>query len=553
MPLDLSTRPGSSRAAVDLRRFPGIRKLAADYVYDFERLAQYFSGNPAQPAAWADAIRRVQSQRSPQTSQQISNVLSAQLRARQAPRDALAGAERLRDPQSVAIVTGQQAGLFGGPLFTLLKALTTLQLAERVGRDHGVTAIPVFWVDAEDHDWAEIGSCGLLDANLDHRTVVLPPPAGAGERPVASLLFDQTVTVCVAQVFEWLQRTEFSDDLAEAVRRAYQPGRSVTGAFAVFMDSVLGERGLVVFDSSDPAAKPLAAEVFAREIEQRQTASLAAQAGRELAAMGYHAQVTPVDTSLALFHLDGGRRAMQHHDGGVAIAGDREPRSLAALAAKARHEPVYFSPNVLLRPIVQDTLFPTVSYVAGPNELAYLGQLRRAYESFGVPMPLIYPRATATLVDSATAKFLARYHVALESLPPRDDGVLNQLLERELPESVERSLAAVQAAIDERMAAVVAAVPAIDPTLEGAARSTSSRLQQDLRTLHGKIIQAAKRRDDTLRRQFNRARSIAFPGGHPQERALAYVYFLNQYGPVLVERLLEELPLGLGQHWVLTI
>jgi uncharacterized protein YllA (UPF0747 family) len=238
-------------------------------------------------------------------------------------------------------------------------------------------------------------------------------------------------------------------------------------------------------------------------------------------------------------------------DGNVQI-GDRLV-SRDELVAEARTTPARFSPNVLLRPIVQDALFPTAAYVAGPNELAYLGQLRGVYEHFGVPMPLMYPRATATLVDAAAARFLSKYDVPLETLQPRDDAGLNALLKTQIPEAVDRALAQAATSIDAAMTRLADAMPALDPTLEGAARNTLGRMQHDLQSLQNKVIQAAKRRDDTLRRQYTRTRAIAFPNGHAQERTIGFVSFLDQYGPALVDRLLTQLPLDLGHHWILTV
>jgi uncharacterized protein YllA (UPF0747 family) len=191
--------------------------------------------------------------------------------------------------------------------------------------------------------------------------------------------------------------------------------------------------------------------------------------------------------------------------------------------------------------------------VAGPNELAYLGQLREIYAHFDVPMPLMYQRATATIVDSATLRFLTKYEVPLETLAPQDESALNQLLQDQLPPTVELALNNVGTVVEERMAEVASAVPQIDPTLQGTVESTLGKMQHDLRTLRTKVIHAAKRRDDTLRRQFQRAQVITFPNGHPQEREIGCVWFTNRYGPALVELLLEELPLEMGHHWVLTI
>ena len=183
--------------------------------------------------------------------------------------------------------------------------------------------------------------------------------------------------------------------------------------------------------------------------------------------------------------------------------------------------------------------------MAGPSELAYLGQLRGVYDAFGVPMPLIYPRASATLLDSGAARFLSKYSVPIEDLQPQDESALNRLLHSQLPAAVEQSLREAGAQIEQSMARVASAA--------GAAKTTMSKMEHELQALHNKIIHAAKRRDETLRRQFMRAQAQAFPLGHPQERTLAVIYFLTRYGPGLVDRLLEDLPLTLGQHSIVTL
>ena len=540
----------TARLAIDIRRFPWIRRLAADYAFEFEKVADFFAGNPAEPTAWRDAIARTQ--RHPREREAIAAIIQAQQRQRGAPPEAVAAAARLRDPQTVAVVTGQQAGLFGGPLFTLLKAMTAIRLAERVTSDHHVPAVAVFWIDAEDHDWNEVKTCGTLDAdsNLVHLSVGTPP--GAHEKPVAQVTLDDSALAAVEHLASTLQATEFTPGLIDLLRGIYAPGTSMAQAFGRWLESVLGPRGLVVFDAADPAAKPLVAGVFAREVQHAgETSRLAIEAGAALQARGYHAQAAPHEHHAALFHLGGGgREPIRRHEGHFEIADRTTPE--AALLDLVRTRPQEFSPNVLLRPLVQDTLFPTVCYVAGPSELAYLGQLRGVYEAFGVPMPLFQPRASATLLDSNSMRFLARNDVALEALRPQDEAALNQMLEAKLPPSIEAPIEDALRLLAERMEAVARAVPQIDPTLEKAARSTLTRMEEELKKLHGKIIHAAKRQDETLRRQFKHAQAQAFPAGEPQERVIGFVYFLNKYGPSLVDRLRQDLPADAGTHWILT-
>jgi bacillithiol biosynthesis cysteine-adding enzyme BshC len=396
-----------------------------------------------------------------------------------------------------------------------------------------------------------VRGCTVFDETLAPRRIVLPPLTEPQPVPVSSVRLDQSIVATIDELERALAATEFRSSLVAELRETYAPGIGMVEAFGRWLERLLGPSGLVVFDSSDPAAKPLVGELFARELRERETGRHAADAGADLIASGYHTQVQPREDAPSLFHLDGSRRPIRVEDGRLVAGEERYPAT--ELARVAVEQPVRFSPNVLLRPLVQDTIFPTVCYVAGPNELGYLAQLRRVYEHFGIPMPLIYPRATATLVDSAALRFLTRNHVALEALQPRDEATLNELLLTQLPPAIDEAFTSASRVIEAQMHRLVEAMPALDPTLEGAARSTLAKMRHDLDTLHGKMIQAAKRRDETLRRQFVRARALTFPDGLPQERAIGFVSFLNQYGPALVDRLLEALPIDFGRHWVIAL
>jgi bacillithiol biosynthesis cysteine-adding enzyme BshC len=541
---------GSALTGIDVRRFGWIRPLVGDYSTNFQNVAALYAGDPQSPQAWRDAVARAQARS--RHGAEIAGVIAAQQERRGAPPAAREAAARLGDARTVVVATGQQAGAFGGPLYTLLKAVTAIQLARRASADHGTPVVPVFWVDAEDHDWQEVRNCIVLDADFQPRTIALAQPEGAGELPVAALKLDGRIEQSLQELAAACATTDVTDWMFAALRAAYRPGAGMAAAFSTWIESLLGPHGLVVFESADPAAKRLAAPVFLRELRSPgRTAALAAAAGEQLAARGHQPQVVPQPDSLALFHLNGIRRAIRRQ-GDHFLIGDT-PVTADALIEEAEADPARFSPNVLLRPIVQDTLFPTISYVAGPSELAYLGQLRGVYDHFGIPMPLIYPRASATLIDAATARFLSRYEFPLEDLQPQDESALNRLLQSQLPPEVEQSLKEADDAIRAALERVVEAMPSLDPTLAGAARTTQGRMEHDLRSLQSKVIQSAKRRDETLRRQYTRAQAQIFPLGHPQERTLSVVFFLNRYGPALVDRLLEELPLEMGRHWVMTI
>ncbi len=544
------TLSGAVRAAIDIRQLPWIRPLVGAYVYDFPSVASLFVGNPADPDDWRQTIARVQ--QAPRNRQAIVDLLGRQLAARGAPVEAQRAAVELADGSSVAVVTGQQAGLFGGPLYTILKAVTAIQLAGRLREEHGVPAVPVFWVDEEDHDWEEIRSAAILDASLGLRQITLRDLPGVRAHMVSRLVLDASVEDTIAELERQMAPSEFTAEVVAELRRHYRPGAGMAAAFAGWIDALLGRHGLVVFQAGDAAAKPLVRDLFVREFEQpARTAALAREAGAEMRRLGHQPQVEPAEDSVALFYLDAEGRHPIKSRGGEYLIGEAV-HSRQRMIERARSSPEDFSPNVLLRPVVQDRLFPTVCYVGGPSELAYQAQLKAIYAAFGVEPPLLYSRSSATLLDAGAARFLDRHHLPLAALHAQDDSTLNRLLESQLPPSIERALEDTGREISSRAEALKQEIRALDPTLAGAVDTTAEHMHEELKTLHHKIIHAAKRKDETLRRQFQRARTLAFPGGHPQERTLNLVFALNRFGLALGDRLVDQLPLDPGKHYLLT-
>ena len=533
---------------VDLNRFPWARPLVSACLRDFSTVASLFAGNPNDPRAWRDTVRRVQGAERDHAA--ISRILIEQLARRDAPAPAREAALSLADARTVAVVTGQQAGLFGGPLYTMLKAITAIQLARRLELEQGVRTVPIFWVEGEDHDWKEVQTVHVLDADHNVRAVTVPDVPGAGQQPVGRLTFDERITQIIADVFTALPPSAFTGDLQARLSARYSPGAGVAAAFAGWMDDLFGASGMVVFEGHDPAAKPLVADLFVDELDHPGRASqLAGEAARAMKALGHDPQIEPPDAGVALFYLSRDGRAPIKRRGDELVIGDAA-RSPAALREEAASHPERFSPNVLLRPLVEDRLFPTVCYVAGPSELAYHAQLGGVYRAFGVQAPLVMPRVSATILDSAAVRFLERHHLSLEDLHQQEETALTRLIERALPTDVEQALALMQEAMADHGRALKEAIVNLDTTLTGAVDTTLDRMGDTLRSLHGKIIQATKRNDETLRRQFKRTYALVYPGGAPQERTLGMLFFLNRYGPELIQQLVDALPLETDRHYV---
>ena len=534
--------------SIDFRALPWSSRFANDYCHNFSQLRDFYVADPQQADSWKNVI---DARRANPTDPKVGEIVVQQLQERGAPDAALNNAKKLLSGKSVAIATGQQAGLFGGPLFTILKALTVIKLAHQVSTDHDIPVVPVFWIDAEDHDLTEISSCQFLDTNMNLSTVTLPLDDQTGTT-AAAIRLKASISDIVDRLTAGLQPTEFTAEIQQALRAAYAPGTRLVEAFARWLDTLLGKYGLVTYDASDSRTKNIVQPLFAQELEtQGRTSQLAARAGSAMQAKGYSAQVSPALDTTALFRIDAQRKPIRIGDSGFSI--DGQPISAQHMRAELEEKPEHFSPNVLLRPLTQDVLFPTIAYVAGPHELVYLGQLKDIYDSFNVPMPVIYPRASVTIVDSSTVKFLERNNIDFLALQAQDDVALNKLLAEQLPDEINTAVTTISENISEQLSNIESAVPTIDPTLVGTVKSTQGRLDKELRNLKTKIIQAAKRRDEILRRQFSRARSHSFPGGSLQERSIGSIYFLNRYGEAFFDRLLEQLPLEIGRHWLLKL
>ena len=534
--------------SVDLRQLTWTDPLTYDYCHNFKQLEAFYIGSPITPETLNHVIKTRQSWKTETTH--IGDIVTKQLQSRSAPPQALKAAEQLKEKGTVAVLTGQQAGLFGGPLFTLFKSLTAIALARQIEKEHNISAVPIFWIDAEDHDLDEICTCNLLDSDSNLHRVDLELPQTHSGRPAESVLLPDSITQTIEALDKILPNTEFSKEILGQLIRTYSPGISLVEAFSRWLDIILGPMGLVVFDGSDKTAKPLVRSVFTQELQSRGKVSrLATLAGKEFSAHGYHSQVNPRRDTAAIFHIDKTRLPVKLRDNEFEIG--NTIWTTKQLLDEVQRSPNSFSPNVLLRPLVQDTLFPTIVYVAGPSEVAYLGQLKQVYAEFKIPMPLIYPRLSATITDGATMKFLKRYKINFETLQGQDDSTLNQLLANHLPSDLDSIIKDTEQRVYDSLQKIKDEVPSVDPTLAETVKTTQKQMERSLQTLHGKIIKAAKRKNETLQRQFYRAQSLTFPKGKAQERNIAFLYFLNMYGPKLVDKLLVNLPLKIGKHYLL--
>lgn len=485
-----------------------------------------FAASPA--AAWleGDFGAGWEAQAGRRTPSDLTPALLAEAAAQDGLGRLLAGAR--------AVTTGQQAGLFTGSLYTVLKALTAAALADALAEARGEPVVPVFWVAGDDHDFDEIRSAVVLGTDgRPVRTTLDGRPADAPMLPAYREILGQRCGPAVAALEAQLPPGPFRDETLAWVRRAWTPQRSMAEAFAVAVAELLGPWGVVVCRGWHGAVKTAAAPVLlgaARRAAELEGA-LTAEAGR---LRGGGADV-PVDVGqgLSLLMVEGrlGRdRLRVAGEGRFTARRSGERFTLDDLARLAAGEPERLSGNVLLRPAVEATVFPSVAYVGGPAEQAYLRQARPVFALLGVPQPVRVPRLSGFLIEAKVDKVLAKYGLAPADLGVNQGELASRIARQDLPGSAAAALAALREAIGQRYAVLQVEAASIDKTLERTAENARNQALVAVAKLEKRLVAAIRRRSDTTLRQVERARDQLFPLGEPQERVVSVVSFLARHG-----------------------
>jgi len=521
--------------------------LFLDYLAGRERVRPFLGAAGLDLAALSEAAGRAAAHSRPLDD--VAEALARQQEARGSGR-AAARARELREPGATAIVTGQQAGLFGGPLFVLWKALATVRVASLLQKARARPVVPVFWVASDDHDFAEVRSTGVIDAGGAIRTLRYAPRHEPVGRPAWAITMDDTIVSLVEELGHALPPALGKDETLALVAECYRPEATLSEAFARLVSRLLPE--LVVLDPADATLKRLAAPVLARELQEGSpTSRLALDVGRALLAAGYHQQVPVRAGFLNLFVVvDGQRRALALSNGVVEVRGTRERWPVEDALRRLSADPAAWSPGALLRPLVQDALLPTAAYVGGPAEIAYHAQIAPSYAHFGIPRPALLPRPSLTLVEPQQARALDAERLALGDLV-HDPETLVSRWAREAYPDVERAFSGARETIERELRAVEETLGAHDPTLRAAAAAARGRALFPVDGLHEKALRALKKRDQGRADRLRRTRDALLPGGSLQERGLGLVGPLGRHGLALVAELGEVLdPFARGHQVV---
>jgi bacillithiol synthase len=502
---------------------PSMSALFLDYVTDWNRVRHFYSRNYS-----LESITAFAKERPPLDAAHRSKLCAALSEQQKSWGGSTASVERL-SAGAVAVITGQQPGLFSGPFYTILKAITVVKLA-RALEASGIAAVPVFWIAAEDHDHLEIQSTTIIDreSQLQNLAVDL---SNAQSAPVGWLHLSNDVAATLTKCLASLPESEFQSGVRSILEKSYVPEVSPVDAFARMMTKLFEGTGLIFANPLHPELKNLAAPTLneaARRNAEIRPAVLSRS--RALSQAGYHEQVRVDGNFTGVFAYRGKSRQILR------------PEELSIDAV--------LSPGALLRPVVQDAIFPTAVFVAGPAEVAYFAQAAAVYETLNRPIPPVMPRISATVVEARVDRALRKYEMEFEDVLRGRD-----FLKRKAVTSLQgvELFDAVRDRIIAELESLRPAVIAVDPTLEGAIETSRQKIVHQVEGIRTKFINAEARRNETLERHLDAMVNSLFPEKKLQERVINVTSFLVRYGVSFISRLQEELSLDSREHQVIEI
>jgi bacillithiol biosynthesis cysteine-adding enzyme BshC len=531
-----------SESCIPFSAIPHTSKLFLDYLSDFEKVSKFYP-RPAN-RIWlpeeAKSIRYDEARR-----QQVADVLERQnlgFGAGEAAFDALTSFRN----GAVTVVTGQQVGLFGGPLYSVLKAVTALSAAEEL-KSVGIPAVAVFWLATEDHDLEEINHA-LLPAGPGRNVRFESKSKGRPNAPVGEVKLATEIESISAEAAEVLG----DPDLADALRESYRAGETFGSAFGKLFARVFRDRGLILLDPLDPEFHQIVQPLYRQALnEASEIGKKLLARGKELRDAGYHEQVKVTAESTLLFSLEGGERRGIHLANGGFVIGAQKIAKEELLDRVAAH-PEDYSPNVLLRPVVQDYLLPTVCYFGGAAEIAYFAQGAVVYEHISKRITPILPRLSVTVVNQRMQRLLARYRLSLTDLFAGPENLKDMLGSRVLPEGLTSTLDRTAESVCDGIDRMQVVLKTLDPTLVAAATKAARKMKYQIERLRMKAARAELRRDEQLERDAGELIAGLFPEKTLQEREVAGIAMLAA-NPGLLDRLVGMADAECGAHHVVNL
>jgi bacillithiol biosynthesis cysteine-adding enzyme BshC len=507
---------------------PGASRLFLDFNYHFDRVSRFYPHNPHEPGALASAAREIDYPEDRRTA------LVRALTPLNGPSASLA---LLAQPGTVAVVTGQQVGLFSGPAYTIYKALTAVRTAKDLSAQ-GIPAVPIFWLATEDHDFPEVNHAWVFSPSHEAVRIAVDAPAEFAGRPcpVGGIPVAHPPIDELRKAFAGFPN---ADEVISLVEQSYRPGVTMGAAFQALIQNLLKGMGLIFIDPLEPAVREIAAPFMVKALEAApELKAKLLERNKELETAGYHAQVHIEPKTSLFFLLDHGERTTLRH----------KDSEYAQLRDRARD----ISPNALLRPVMQDYLMPTVAYIGGPAELAYLAQSRVLYDTLLGRMPVVMARAGFTLLDARAAKHLSRYRLSVAQTLVNEESLKDRIAAALVPQALEGTFDLTTKEIGRHLSGLREEVAGFDPTLGSALDKSVSKIVYQMEKARKKVAREILRRDARAAADAGSLLALLYPHRHLQERFYSILPFLAKHGTQIIDPIYQAIHTDCPDHRVLT-
>ncbi len=522
--------------SVSFREYP-FSKLFHDYLSGSKKLSQFYEYDPFSDEALHQRIENLQYQND---RNQVVDVLKAFNRRFGATGSTYESIDKLIDEKTVAVVTGQQMILYGGPLFTVYKIITAIHTARKMEQKLDRNVVPVFWLADEDHDYKEAATISLPSGD-DHHQLYYDTLEGSDKR-VSDIKTDADFSDFRKKLTDLLQDTEFTPDLWNLLDGCYTDGEYIGSSFGKLILKIFGKYGLILAGSNDKGIKQLLIEPLAQSVRSvNSIESVLKETSQNLIQFGYHSQVTVQRSNLFWIDEQKKRKKIQSDNKRWFIEDSNKEWSSQELIQSISSEPESFSPNVFLRPVVQNHFIPAAAYIAGPGEIAYYAQMKRFYHQFGHRMPLIIPRFSLTILESPIARIVEKLPFQIPEYVKRIEDLEKMYIERSDSPDIEYIFRDWKSKVSEASKNQVKKVSDIDPTLRKSADKTVSQFFTELDKLKGKLYRSVKDDEKIQLKRIHKIQNHLFPEMNLQEREVAFIYIMNRYGIDIWDRFMEHL------------
>jgi bacillithiol synthase len=531
-----------------LNNVPGVSQLTQNYQNNFEKVSSFFAGNYTQWENYFKKAKDIHNVDRP-FRDEFADILHSQNKQFLAGEKTFENIEKLRDAKTLVVATGQQVGLFSGPLYTIYKALTTIKLAQQLSLKLSINVVPVFYIVSEDHDFAEVQWVGLIDKTNNYKKIVYEHPQKEDRVPVADIELLNQISDLLLEIKDTLAQTEFSESIFNLINDCYSPGTKFHVAFSLWFQKLFKKHGIIIFDSSDSRAKEFVNFVFERELREQITFSAMEKTNQELLKKGYHIQIPVIQNRPALFILKDGRHSLLGDGENYKDMNSGKEYSVEDLF----NSPQSLSPKAPLRTIVEDVLFPTIAYVGGPGEINYWAQLKGVYQQFDLHMPIVFPRAGFTLVEPKIKRLLQKFNINVETFLQDKDKVLEELGKKLLPKEIAGLFLEMEQSILDQFIPMEKVVNTVDPTLKNVHSKALQNIKNQLYMLQQKTLKAVQNKEKIVGEQIKTLSENLLPENIMQERKLNVLNFLTKYDFALLDRLYDEIDIENPGHKILEL